>query len=58
VKDRVEAISKVNLGRKLQNVETALMSIGMGGTWSPVKTMTKGLKADRTARNPAGGEAS
>jgi hypothetical protein len=58
VKDRVEAISKVNLGRKLQNVQTGLMSIGVSGTWTPVKTMTKGVEADRTARNPAVGEAS
>jgi len=53
VKDWVEAISKVNLGCKLQNVETALMSIGVGATWTSVKSMTKGEEADRTARIPA-----
>jgi hypothetical protein len=58
VKDRVEAILKVNLGRKLQNVETGLMSIGVGGTWTPVKTITKGVETDHTARIPAVGEAS
>ena len=58
MKDRVEAISKVNLGCKLQNVETALMSIGVGATWTSVKTMTKGVEADRRARIPAVGEAS
>lgn len=58
MKDRVEAILKVNLGRKLQNVETALMSFGVGGTWTSVKTMTKRVETDRRARIPAVGEAS
>ena len=49
----MEAISKVNLGRKLQSAETALMSSGVGGTWTSVKTMTKGVEADRRARIPA-----
>jgi hypothetical protein len=31
------------------------MSIGVGGTWTSVKTMTKGVEADRTARIPAVG---
>lgn len=51
MKDRVGAISRVNLGRKLQNVEAVLMSIGVGGTWTSVKTMI-------TARIQAVGEAS
>ncbi len=54
----MEAISKVNLGPQTPNVETALMSIGVGGTWTSVKTMTKGVEADRRARIPAVGEAS